>query len=315
MSTITSADSILVLEDGEMVGPRDRRATAGHLPDLRRNRGVPDRRPGAGVTATEEQADELKNVDPRETRPAGRWMAAGVPTEKAKEFRSTLRRLISLLGSEPLRIGLVVLSALVGVVLNVFGPRVLGHATDLIIEGVIHHKFDMAHLHRVLLEAVLLYAGSFLLQIVTSYTLAGIIQRLMQRLRRAVEDKVHALPLSYIDRGSRGDLLSRVTNDIDNIAQTLQQTLRQMLTSVMLILGVGIMLFNISPLLAAVALTTLPVSVFTMRRIARRARPQYTNQWRSTGAVNSIVEEAFCTGHAIAHEGVRPPRRDGSPLP
>ena len=98
--------------------------------------------------------------------------------------------------------------------------------------------------------------------------LAGVIQRLMFKLRSDVEDKVNALPLSYIDKQSRGDLLSRVTNDIDNVAQSLQQTLSQMLTSVLLLIGCAIMMFTISPLLAVVALTTVPVSVFGMRAVA-----------------------------------------------
>jgi ATP-binding cassette subfamily B protein len=120
----------------------------------------------------------------------------------------------------------------------------------------------------------------------------------MFRLRSAVEDKINSLPLHYVDHESRGDLLSRVTNDIDNIAQSLQQTLSQMLTSILLLIGVAVMMFTISPLLAVVALTTVPVSVFAMRKIAARARPKFISQWRSTGELNAQVEEAF-TGHAI----------------
>jgi ATP-binding cassette subfamily B protein len=120
----------------------------------------------------------------------------------------------------------------------------------------------------------------------------------MYRLREAVERKLNALPLAYVDHQSRGDLLSRVTNDIDNIAQSLQQTMSQMLTSILLLLGVAIMMFTISPMLAVVALTTVPVSVFSMRAIAARARPRFIAQWRHTGSLNSQVEETF-TGHSI----------------
>ena len=120
----------------------------------------------------------------------------------------------------------------------------------------------------------------------------------MQSLRRSVEAKIHVLPLSYIDRGSRGDLLSRVTNDIDNLAQSLQQTMSQMLNSLLLVIGVAIMMFTISPLLAAVALVTVPLSVFSMRAIAKRARPRFIAQWRTTGALNGLVEEVF-SGHAV----------------
>src|SRR5207302_1102420 len=171
--------------------------------------------------------------------------------------------------------------------------------TDIIIKGVVSHRgIEFSKLHGVLFQAVALYAGSAVLSISTAYILAGVVQRLMFRLRSAVEDKVNALPLRYVDQQQRGDLLSRVTNDIDNVAQSLQQTLSQMLTSVLLLLGVAIMMFTISPLLAVVALTTVPVSVWGMRVVARRARPRFISQWKSTGILNSQIEETF-TGHAV----------------
>jgi ATP-binding cassette subfamily B multidrug efflux pump len=250
------------------------------------------------MTAVDEQREEIRGLRPDETRPAGRWNAVGVPGERSKNFGTVAKRLVRLLIAERGKLALVTVTSVSGVVMNVFGPRVLGHGTDVIIEGFIHHRIDFSKLDGILMFAVVLYTGSALCSLATAYTLAGVVQRLMQRLRRAVEDKVHALPLSYIDRGSRGDLLSRVTNDIDNIAQSLQQTLSQMLNSVLLLLGVAVMMFTISPLLAAVALTTVPLSVFAMRKIASSARPRYVAQWRTTGALNGIVEETF-TGHAI----------------
>ena len=182
--------------------------------------------------------------------------------------------------------------------LNVFGPRVLGHGTNIIVNGVVTHHMNFAALHHVLFEALALYAASSALSIVSAYMLAGVIQRLMFKLRSDVEDKVNALPLSYIDKQARGDLLSRVTNDIDNVAQSLQQTLSQMLTSVLLIIGCAIMMFTISPLLAVVALTTVPVSVWGMQAVAKRARPRFISQWKSTGLLNAQIEETF-TGHAV----------------
>src|SRR4029077_7247260 len=161
-----------------------------------------------------------------------------------------------------------------------------------------HRGVDFGALHGVLLRAIALYATSALLSILTAYTLAGVVQRLMFRLRSDVEDKLNALPLRYVDQQARGDLLSRVTNDIDNIAQSLQQTLSQMLTSLLLLIGVAIAMFTISPFLAVVALTTVPVSVWAMRVIAKRARPQFMSQWRNTGLLNAQIEETF-TGHAV----------------
>jgi ATP-binding cassette, subfamily B, multidrug efflux pump len=248
--------------------------------------------------ATPDEQDEIRSLKSNDNRPVGRWNAIGVPAERSKDLRVVVGRLARLLSSEGPKLTVVGIFSVTSVVLNVFGPKVLGRGTDIIVEGVTHGGINFSKLHTVLVEALVLYSGSALFSLLTAYTLAGVIQRLMFGLRRSVEEKIHALPLSYIDQGRRGDLLSRVTNDIDNLAQSLQQTLSQMLNSVLLIIGVGIIMFTISPLLAAVALTTVPASVFFMRKIAARARPKYISQWRSTGNLNAIVEETF-TGHAI----------------
>jgi len=254
-----------------------------------------DRTPGIGPPE-EEDVD----LAAPETRAAGRWgPSVGVPTERSKDFGAALRRLGRLLGTEWRVVAVVAVLAITSAVCNVFGPRVLGRGTDVIIRGVVGGRgIDFAHLHHILYEAVVLYGVSSVLSIGAAYLLAGVVQRLMFRLRSAVEDKVNALPLGYVDKQSRGDLLSRVTNDIDNIAQSLQQTMSQMLTSVLLLLGVAVMMFTISPLLAAVALTTVPLSVWSMRVIARRARPRFMSQWRNTGLLNAQIEETF-TGHAV----------------
>src|SRR5882724_147415 len=245
------------------------------------------------------ERDEELDLAAPEIRAAGRWNSAGVPGERSKDFKTALRRLGQLLGPMWILLCVVVVIAIVSATLNVLGPRVLGHGTDIIVRGVVSHRgIDFGALHHVLLQALELYAASSLLSIVAAYMLAGVIQRVMYKLRSDVEDKVNALPLSYIDKQSRGDLLSRVTNDIDNVAQSLQQTLSQMLTSVLLLIGVAIMMFTISPLLAVVALTTVPLSVWSMRLVARRSRPRFISQWKSTGILNAQIEETF-TGHAV----------------
>jgi ATP-binding cassette, subfamily B, multidrug efflux pump len=204
-----------------------------------------------------------------------------------------------MLGPDRPILAVVVVVAIVSAALNVLGPKVLGHATDVIVQGVVTRQgIDLARLHHVLLEAVALYGSSAILATFTAYVIAGVVQRLMFRLRTAAEDKLNALPLSYVDKQQRGDMLSRVTNDLDNVAQSLQQTMSQMLTSILLLIGVAVMMFTISPLLAAVTMTTVPVSVWAMRAIASRARPRFMAQWRSTGDLNAQIEETF-TGHAI----------------
>src|SRR5207249_5609541 len=157
---------------------------------------------------------------------------------------------------------------------------------------------DFGHLGRILAFACGLLAGAWVLQYGMSFILAGVVQRTMYRLRADVEDKLNRLPLSYVDRNQRGDLLSRVTNDIDNIAQSLQQTSSQMLTQALTLVGTLALMIWISWVLALVAVVTIPLSMFLMRAIAKRSRTRFMQQWMHTGRLNAQVEEAF-TGHAI----------------
>jgi ATP-binding cassette subfamily B multidrug efflux pump len=255
------------------------------------------------VTVTDDRTadDDAPKVDltAPDTRAAGRWNSAGMPTERSDQFGLAVRRLGLLLRPERAILVVVLVTAIASAFLNVLGPRVLGWGTDVIIEGIQSPTgIDLGRLHRVLLLAIGLYVVSAALSIMTAWMIAGVVQRLMRRLRAQAEAKIHALTLRHIDQQARGDLLSRVTNDLDNLAQSLQQTLSQMLTSVLLLIGVAGMMFLISPLLAMVALTTVPLSVYGMRKVAGRARPRFLAQWSNTGALNAQIEEAF-TGHAI----------------
>ena len=229
---------------------------------------------------------------------SGRMTSVGIPMEKSLNFGPSVRRLLRRMGPDARFLPIVVVLAVVGVTLVVFGPKVLGHATDEIVSGLAGGGIDFGALHRTLLLAVGLYVCSAVLVWLQGFILAGVVQRTMYRLRADVETKLSRLPLGYIDRQARGDLLSRVTNDIDNISQSLQQSLSQLLTSTLTIIGVTIMMITISPLLSIVALVTIPISLFTIKRIAKRAQPRFIAQWRHTGVLNAQVEEAF-TGHAI----------------
>jgi ATP-binding cassette subfamily B protein len=226
-------------------------------------------------------------------------MGAGIPTEKPRDFRNSSRRLLALLREDRVPVWWIVTLSAVGVALTVIGPKILGDATDLVIEGVQSPAgIDFAQLHRLLLGALVLFLASSGLTYMAAYLMAGIIQRTMRRMRAEVEHKLHRLPLSYVDRQQRGDLLSRVTNDIDNIAQSLQQTLNQLVSQSLTLVGVLAMMIWISPLLALVAVVSVPISVLTMRAIAQRSKARFIAQWRHTGELNAQVEEAF-TGHAI----------------
>ncbi|MGW7620698.1 ABC transporter ATP-binding protein [Streptomyces antimycoticus] len=263
----------------------------------------------------------------------GRFMG-GQPTERSLDFRGSGRRLLARLRPERGIALLVLALGTCSVALAVAGPKILGEATDLIFAGLIGRQLpdgvskeqavqwlrdrdqgtvadmvasmdvtpgqgiDFHAVGIVLLWATALYVVAALLGLVQARVATAIVQRAVFRLREDVEQKLARLPLSYFDKQSRGEVLSRATNDIDNIQQTLQQTLSQILASLLTIVGVLAMMFWISPLLALVALITVPVSVWVTTRIGKRAQPQFVAQWKTTGKLNAHIEEMY-TGHSL----------------
>ena len=251
--------------------------------------------------------NETKEEKPAQHMPGSelrtsRMSTVGMPVEKSENFSETAQRLIRLMADEKYLVILVMFLAVVSVALVVLGPRILGHATDILFDGLTKRDgqtgVNFTSLHRTLELALGLYVLSFVLAYSQTFMLAGVVQRTMFTLRADVEAKIHRLPLSYIDRHSRGDLLSRVTNDIDNISQSLQQSLSQLITSLLTIAGVLVMMLALSPILAIIAIITVPVSISTMNRLARRSKQKFIAQWSHTGALNGLIEETF-TGHAI----------------
>ena len=231
-----------------------------------------------------------------------RMSTVGMPVEKSENFSETSRRLVRLMAGEKYLVVFIMVLAVLSVSLVVLGPRILGHATDILFNGLTHRDgqkgVNFTSLHHTLEFGLCIYVLSFLLAYSQTFMLAGVVQRTMFTLRADVEAKIHKLPLSYIDRHSRGDLLSRVTNDIDNISQSLQQSLSQLITSLLTIAGVLVMMLVLSPILAIIAVITVPVSISTMNRLARRSKKKFIAQWAHTGALNGLIEETF-TGHAI----------------
>ena len=231
-----------------------------------------------------------------------RMHVVGMPVEKSENFGLTARRLMGLMAGEKILVGIILLLAVVSVALVVSGPRVLGHATDILFNGLTKRngetEVNFGALHRTLFFAVGVYVLSFALAYAQTFMLAGVVQRTMFALRADIEAKIHRLPLRYIDAKSRGDLLSRVTNDIDNISQSLQQSLSQLITSMLTIIGVLVMMVWVSWLLALIAIITVPLSILSMKQIANRSKKRFIAQWSHTGALNGLIEETF-TGHAI----------------
>jgi len=256
---------------------------------------------GAGG-ARQERAVPVRGPGPESGGPGMRGPArfmGGMSTEKALDFKGSGKRLLGLLRPYRLIASLAVALAVVGVTLTVLAPRLLGEAINVVFDGYVSHQgVDFGHVGQLVAVVVALNVGGSVCQLFQGRLTATVVQRAVFRLREQVEAKLSRLPLSYFDRQSRGEILSRVTNDIDNLQQSMQQTLSQLVTSLLTIVGVLILMFVVSWELALIALVTVPVSAFAMRKIAKRAQPQFINQWKFTGRLNGHIEEMF-TGHAL----------------
>jgi ATP-binding cassette, subfamily B, multidrug efflux pump len=255
--------------------------------------------PAAGERATPKRGlGPATGMGPGAGRGPGAFMG-GMSTEKALDFRGSGLRLLSLL--KPYR-ALVVTALLLcvgSVTLAVLAPRLLGEAINVVFYSVIGRRAtDFDHVGQILAVVVALYVGSAICALFQARLTATLVQRAVFKLREQVEAKLARLPLSYFDRQPRGEILSRVTNDIDNLQQSMQQTLSQLVTSVLTIIGVLILMFVVSWELALIALVTVPASAVAMRKIAKRAQPQFINQWKFTGKLNGHIEEMY-TGHAL----------------
>ena len=258
----------------------------------------------------------------------------GAPPAKSKNFKGSLRRLMAEIRPERNTLATVLILITSSVTIGAFGPKILGRATNEIFNGFIGqklplglskdqvvaglrakgettqadmlakssvvpgHGMNFTSIAHFLILAIVLYVVSSLFMWFQAYLMAGVTQRTVYRLRRLAEEKIGRLPLKYFDTQSRGDLLSRVTNDVDNIATSLQQGLSQILNSVLTVVSVLIMMVWISPELALISLIAIPVSMFASVKIAKRSKVEFVAQWDWTGKLNGHVEEMH-TGHAL----------------
>lgn len=265
--------------------------------------------------------------------PGGRMMAGGAPTDRSMDFKGSSKRLLKRFATEKASLYGMLAACVLSVGLSVVGPKILGKATDLVFAGVIGRRMpagttkeqaveglrktnsaladllsgvdftpgrgiDFDAVGDVLLTALAVYVGAGLLMLVATRLSIRIINRVVFQLREDIQTKLSRLPLSYFDRAKRGEVLSRATNDMDNISQTMQQTMGQLINSLLTIVGVLIMMFWISPLLALVALVTVPLSVVVATKVGKRSQPQFVQQWKVTGKLNAHIEEMY-TGHTL----------------
>ncbi|MEU7007252.1 ABC transporter ATP-binding protein [Streptomyces sp. NPDC046332] len=266
--------------------------------------------------------------------PGGRMMAGGGPDQRSMDFKGSGKRLMRQLAPERGALWLMLIACVLSVAASVVGPKILGKATDLVFAGVVGRQMsegttkaqaieglrakgddgmadmlsgvdftpgqgiDFSAVGEVLLWVLAIYVAAGLLMLVSTRMSIKVINRTVYRMREDVQAKLARLPLSYFDKAKRGEVLSRATNDIDNISQTLQQSMGQLINSLLTIVGVLAMMFWISPLLALVALVTVPVSVVVATRVGKRSQPHFVQQWKSTGTLNAHVEEMY-TGHTL----------------
>ncbi|WP_275890199.1 ABC transporter ATP-binding protein [Nocardioides faecalis] len=266
----------------------------------------------------------------------GRGPMGGMVGQKADDFGASARRLLGLLRPARGRALVVLLLGMGSVTSVAVGPWLLGRATDQVFSGFVARQpgvadaaskadavaraeqsgddrfadflrgldfvpgqgVDFDKVASILLITLALYVGGQVLGWLQGFLVNDIVQHTVRRMRSDVEDKVHRLPLSYFDRQPRGELLSRVTNDIDNVAQNLQQTMSQLLTALLTVVSVLAMMFWVSPLLALIALVSVPAAAFATTRIMKRSQGQFIDQWRQTGRLNAQIEEAI-SGHAL----------------
>ncbi|WP_456697274.1 ABC transporter ATP-binding protein [Aeromicrobium sp. P5_D10] len=258
----------------------------------------------------------------------------GMPPARAKDFKGSLRRMAERLLRDRMLVWGVLAFGVIATSLSVIGPKVLGHATDIVFTGFLSDKFpdgstkaevvaklradgddklaslvdsvdlqpgsgiDFENLSWVLGGVLVLYLLASLLQWFQGRLATVVVQHTVADLRDDVEAKINRLPLSYFDRTERGEVLSRTTNDIDNIAQSFQQTMSQLLTSLLMVIGTLVMMFVISPLLSLVALVTIPLALMITKAVTKRSQPEFVKQWASTGRLNGHIEEVF-TGHEV----------------
>ncbi|MGG6314033.1 ABC transporter ATP-binding protein [Paenibacillus macerans] len=229
----------------------------------------------------------------------------GMPVEKAKDFKGTLKRLIQYLKPHKFQLAAVLVMAILSTVFSIVSPKVMGKATTKLFEGIFAKmqgvpgaSIDFQYVWQIITILLVLYALSALFGYFQQYLMAGVAQRTVYDLRRDVNSKLNKLPLKYFDGRTHGEILSRVTNDVDNISNTLQQSMTQLITSILTIIGVIVMMLSISPLLTLIAILTLPLSIVAITSIAKRSQKQFVRQQKELGELNGHVEEMY-TGHKI----------------
>jgi ATP-binding cassette, subfamily B, multidrug efflux pump len=229
----------------------------------------------------------------------------GAPVEKAKDFKGTLKRLIGYLKPFKFQLISVFITAIISTVFVIVSPKIMGKATTKLFEGLMMKyngipgaKIDFDYIGQIILLLIGMYILSAAFGYIQQYIMAGVAQKTVYNLRKEVVDKLNRLPLKYFDGRTHGEILSRAVNDVDNISSTLQQSLTQLITSVVTLIGVIVMMLSISPLMTLIVVVTLPLSILVTANIAKKSQTYFKGQQKALGQLNGHVEEMY-TGHKV----------------
>ncbi|CEK38901.1 ABC transporter ATP-binding protein [Paraclostridium sordellii] len=226
-----------------------------------------------------------------------------ISTQKAKDFKGTLKRLIMYLKTYKSSITLVIIASILSSIFSIVSPKILGQATTKIFEGVMlkakgQGRIDFAFIYKVLIILVILYIISSIFNYMQQYIIVSVAQKTVYDMRQDIYNKLNRLPLNYFDTHTYGEVLSKVTNDIDNISSTLQQSMTQLITSIVTIVGVVIMMLTISPIMTLVTVLTIPLGILFVKPIISRSQSYFIKQQNIIGNLNGHIEEVY-TGHEI----------------
>lgn len=242
-----------------------------------------------------------KNMPQR--RPHGGPGGGMMPGEKAKNFKGTVKKLIAYMGRYKIALGGVLIFAIAGTAFNIIGPKILSKATTELFNGLVakiagNGTINFEKIGRILLILLALYAASAVFSFVQGFIMTGISQKMCFRFRKEISEKINRMPLGYFESKTVGEVLSRITNDVDTLGQSLNQSITQLITSVTTIIGVLIMMLSISPLMTLIALVILPVSGSLIGIVVKHSQKYFVDQQNYLGKINGTVEEVY-SGHNI----------------
>ncbi len=241
--------------------------------------------------------------NPRPSRHPGGFGRGMAPGEKAKDFKGTIRKILKYIGRYKIAVIIVMIFAACSTVFNVLGPKILGRATTELASGLMAKiqgtgGIDFGKIGMILLTVLSLYLVAMVFGLLQGFIMTGITQKICYRMRREISEKINRMPMKYFESRTYGEVLSRITNDVDTLGVGLNQSITQIITSVATIIGVLVMMLSISPLMTVIALVILPVSVFAVMLVVKQSQKHFRTQQEYLGHINGLVEESY-GGHMV----------------